>query len=143
MSQQLDPAQEQVWLDEQEERCLGYLSAEHLPLSEEIEMEWCLPPYVAIWSAHLEGGKQIWVISGDLPTDFIEKSTVPTARDAARAFSKRWRVVSETMLQGKQHSAIKIGDRNNPAELRKLGELLQSRAGLLQTYSENAEVWSR
>ncbi|MBX9668485.1 MAG: DUF4826 family protein [Candidatus Obscuribacterales bacterium] len=74
---------------------------------------------------------------------FIDKATVPTARDAARAFSKRWRVVPETMLQGKQHSAIKIGDRNNPAELRKLGDLLQSRAGLLQTYSENSEFWSR
>lgn len=143
MTKQLDPVQEQEWLDEQEQRCISYLSAEHLPPSEEIEIEWCLPPYVAIWSAHLTDGKQIWIISGDLPTDFIDNATLPTARDAVRAFSQRWKMVSEAMLQGKQHSAIKIGDRNNPAELRKLGELLQSRASLLHTFSENPELWSK
>lgn len=143
MSKQLDPAQEQEWLDEQEERCTSYLNAERLPPSEDIEIEWCLAPYVAIWKASLSGGKQVWVISGDLPTDFIDQSTLPTARDAVRAFSERWKVVSETMLEGKQHSAIKIGDKNNPAELRKLGELLQSRATLLHNFSENPDAWSQ
>ena len=44
----MDPADEMEWLDEQEPLALEYLAQQGLTTPGELEIEWCLAPYVSI-----------------------------------------------------------------------------------------------
>ena len=63
--------------------------------------------------------KWFWVISGDLPTDFIAEDGAESARDSLRAFSLRWQMQAENILNSaeaeqtqKEFAAMLIGRAN-------------------------------
>lgn len=138
----MDPVEEQVWLDEQESNIARYLASQGLAMKGRGEIEWCLGPVVSLWRVNC-GGRSCWVISGDLPTDFLVDDGSNGARDAMREFCSRWLEASEEMRRGKQHPAIAIGSATDVGELKELGESLFNRASLLKRWIEDAATWSK
>jgi hypothetical protein len=103
---------------------------------------WHLQPYVSVWaieSAEVPDAVGWWVISGDLPTDYITSEGIYEPRDAIRSFSKRWEEVSDYMLRGDSHPTIKIG---SPDSWSELGPHLKSRADILWKWAEDDSIWS-
>jgi hypothetical protein len=141
-SKDYDPAEEQEWLDEQEAYALDFLDRESVAHAAELEIEWCLAPYVSVWSSPSRGKTpRIWTICGELPADFIQDERIPDARSAVRAFGARWADVSGYMLKGQLHPTIRIGESTEPSELKELGDLLNRRVSLLLKWCEDDSVW--
>lgn len=137
-----DPVDEQEWLDIQEEAVFAYLKSERVAVDGDLEIQWCVVPYVALWRTK-RGLDVLWVISGDLPTDYIIDLSVKDGRTAMKAFCSRWLKVSECLLQGKQHPTIAIGKGTGVQQLRELGDLLRRRAELLTRWTERDEEWAK
>jgi hypothetical protein len=57
-----------------------------------------LAPFVAIWKIKVSDGKFYWVISGDVPADFMPYASEKNARDALRGFSLRWQLQADNIL---------------------------------------------
>ena len=57
-----------------------------------------LPPYLAIWKLNTKDNQSFWVISGDLPTDYIPLSVASDAREAVRNFSLQWQMKAEKLI---------------------------------------------
>lgn len=56
-----------------------------------------LAPFVAIWKLKDRQGKYYWVISGDVPTDFILAENAKDARGALKHFSLHWQLTAENI----------------------------------------------
>jgi hypothetical protein len=138
---EFDPADEMEWLDDQETLALDYLTREGVAVAGGLEVEWSLPPYVSLWTLPAGGGGKTWVISGDLPTDYLRDDRVTDARSAARAFGRRWREVAGHLARGERHPTIEIGRSRPAAELVELGDLLRRRAELLVRWSDDPSKW--
>jgi hypothetical protein len=137
-----DPAEEQEWLDEQEARALDYLDHESVAHDSELEIEWCVAPYVSVWSLPASDKTPgTWIICGDLPADFIRDRKIVDARSAVRAFGQRWLEVSRYMLKGQLHPTVRIGEGDDPGKLKELGDLLQRRARQLLEWCDDSSVW--
>jgi hypothetical protein len=136
-----DPGEEMEWLDEQEAHALEYLVTQGVSSLGSLEIEWSLPPYVSIWTVPVDGAAKTWVISGDLPTDFLCDEGVKDARSAAQAFGKRWLEVAGHLLKGKQHPTITIGRGLKGKALKELGDLLKRRAELLIKFGKDPSNW--
>jgi hypothetical protein len=98
-----DPDTIDAWLDSQEEEVCAYLETRHIPiLRETLEPGWTIPPVVSVWVADTQvpDPRSVWVIAGDLPTDYIPGAWAASDRDAIRVFSQRWLKQSELMAQG-------------------------------------------
>lgn len=90
-----------------------------------------LPPYIAVWKINALDKQSYWVISGDLPTDHIELKAAENARDALRAFSFRWQIKAQQLVDAgiKDQTA---GDYAN---------LLVNRAHSLYQLFESEKLW--
>jgi hypothetical protein len=138
----MDPAKEQQWLDEQESIIGGYLKTQNVTVSSRGRIEWCLAPYVSLWSFDGVGTSRVWAISGDLPTDYVVDLLVTDARTAMQALAARWAEVSAFMLKGKHHPTVVIGANRSPEELKELGDLLRRRADLLEDFAGDDDKWA-
>ncbi len=58
-----------------------------------------LPPFVAVWKINAIDRKSYWAITGDLPTDVMAFGSAATARDALRAFSLRWQMQAQQLME--------------------------------------------
>ncbi|QSX28647.1 DUF4826 family protein [Shewanella cyperi] len=60
-----------------------------------------LAPYVAVWKmeAQKPAKQTFWVMSGDLPSDYVDVNVAETARDALRHFSMMWQLKAENLIQ--------------------------------------------
>lgn len=99
-------------------------------------------PYLALWAVQSKrspGWIGWWVITGDLPADYISSSEGRHPRDALRAFARHWQEVSEFMLRGQKHPDYRIG---TPDQWPKLGDLLQRRAQILSRHADDDEFWA-
>jgi hypothetical protein len=79
-----------------------------------------------------------WVVSGDLPTDYLSGHDATDARTALAAFATRWREVSAYMLRGEEHPTVRIGSADNRYEL---GDLLRGRAEVFQEWADDDAMW--
>lgn len=57
-----------------------------------------LPPFLAVWKINTLNRRSYWVISGDLPTDYLEAAGAADAREALRAFSLRWQMKAQQLI---------------------------------------------
>ena len=136
-----DPAVEADWFAGQRSQADEYMHGQRALFgSVETQPAWAVAPYVAIWRAlgSRSGEPAYWVITGDLPTDFLPSSAADSPRAAATAFAERWRSVAGYMLNGRKHPTITIGSGDESAEL---GSLLQSRADTIANWALNDDYW--
>lgn len=90
-----------------------------------------LPPYIAVWKINALDKQSYWVISGDLPTDHIELKAAENARDALRAFSFRWQIKAQQLVD----AGIKDQTAGDYAKL------LVNRAHSLYQLFESEKLW--
>ena len=138
-----DPEAEDAWCAEQRDLVADYLKKQGVAHGRIGDWPgWHVAPHVAVWaieSATSPGHIGCWVISGDLPTDYVGREHVPDPRAAVRAFAARWRALAPSLARGEAGPEIRIGD--SPEERRELAPLLSSRASLLADWAERDELW--
>lgn len=137
-----DPKLEAEWVAKQRETILRYLQDEgvrHGGVAS--DPDWFLAPNVSIWvveSPTRPGAIGWWAISGDLPTDYLSGRDAADAREAMAAFARQWHEVSAYLLRGEQHPTETIGP---PGREREFGDLLSRRAGILEDWAKDDEMW--
>ncbi|MGL5392004.1 MAG: DUF4826 family protein [Shewanella sp.] len=94
-----------------------------------------LVPYLAIWKmeAKRPSSKTYWVMSGDLPSDFVDVKVAKTARDALRHFSMMWQMQAENLIRS---GAVR------DATQAKFAQLLVSRAESLYRMHNDDKLWN-
>jgi hypothetical protein len=131
-----------AWAGEERQSVTDYLTREqvvHGRIGD--EPAWDAAPYVSVWAIESKtspGRLGWWVISGDLPTDYVSATGISNPREGVRAICERWLVVAGYMKRGASHPSMQIGDGSNPEELSKL---LLSRAETLRKWVENDAYW--
>ncbi|MCL1121218.1 DUF4826 family protein [Shewanella seohaensis] len=95
-----------------------------------------LAPYLAIWKMESKrpSAKTYWVMSGDLPSDFVDIHVAKTARDAVRHFSMMWQMQAENL--------IRSGAVQRDATQAKFAQLLVSRAESLYRIYNDEKLWN-
>ncbi len=137
-----NPKEEEVWLGKQRTLAVEYIEKqgiEHRGVSD--EPEWFVAPYVSLWtvdSGENPGAIGWWVISGDLPTDYLSGNDATDPRSALGVFAARWEEVSTYMLRGEDHPTIQIGKSENRKEL---GDLLARRSRILKKWVSDDSLW--
>ncbi len=121
-----DPNIKLAWLVDQKENAQRYLSDESISFTDMPEVNWFLVPYSSVW--HIK--PDLWVISGDLPTGYIQNENIIKTSDAVKLFATRWLEISKYLLKGKQHPELPIGESQEPKQLKEMGLLLKKRARL-------------
>jgi hypothetical protein len=137
-----DPEVEAKWLSERRFEVAEYLQGEgviHGKIAE--EPAWYQAPYLSLWaieSFERPGSQGWWVISGDLPNDYVSVSKAGSPREAIQAIATLWREASEYMERGELHPSFVIGSGEQREEL---APLLASRAEFLLEWAADSEVW--
>jgi hypothetical protein len=100
--------QSSEWVREQYQRANKHL-AEQGVLFESVVTEESryLAPYVAVWKIKSTEGKYYWVISGDVPADAIPYEAEKNAQETLRAFSMRWQLQAENILQSNTNDQLR------------------------------------
>jgi hypothetical protein len=130
-----DPEKVEEWLAEQAGHVRSYLAAQRARPGEPV-IRWELAPYVAVWQI-----PRGWVISGDMPTDYVLDETIRTAREAMRFFAAKFAEMAECMAAGRRYPGTAVGDPNNAEQQRHLGGLLGSRAATLREFADDDRFW--
>ena len=137
-----DPAVEERWCNERREEVREYLHQKGVAHGQIGEWPaWYLAPCVSVWAIESKsnpGWLGWWVISGDLPTDYVSAQTIKHPRDAIRAIAERWSNAAEQMVRGQPSPGFSIG---SPSEWPALAPHLSSRATLLRAWAGDSELW--
>lgn len=130
--QSFNPDQVSEWIRSQFQKANLHLAEKGiLQQSVAVEDSRYLPPYVAIWKINAIDKHSYWVISGDLPSDYVAVSAAENARDALRAFSFRWQLQAQKLIDAG------INDQTSQDYV----NLLVSRAQSLYELFENQTLW--
>ena len=133
---------EEQWCAERRAEVTAYLERERVDHGRVGEWPaWHVAPYVSIWaieSKQRPGWVGWWVISGDLPTDYVSAKTIKQPRDAVRSIAEGWREQARLMATGESHPDIYIG---RPEDRASLAPLLAARASKLLEWADDDSVW--
>ena len=136
-----DPTLIGPWLAAQLQLAFSYLEAEGIVVSPStLSPAWDVPPIVSLWHAAtlMKDPQSVWVIVGDLPSDYIPGAWAHSEREAVRVIAQRWLRQSELMIAGRSDSNLMIGDSEQGPLL---GPLLRARAVLLLKWSDDNDYW--
>lgn len=86
-------------------------------------------PLFSVWKLNLIDKTSVWVIAGDLPTDYIEDNVAKDAREAVRHFSYKWQMQADQLLQAPSN------------EQHEFANILVSRAENLYDIFTKDEIW--
>lgn len=86
-------------------------------------------PLMSIWKLNLIDKSSVWVIAGDLPTDYIEENVAKDAREAVRHFSYKWQMQADQLLQAPSN------------EQQEFANILIHRAESLYNIFTKDEIW--
>lgn len=140
-----DPEVEERWCERQRALVADYLRSQGVEHGRIAEWPaWHIAPYVSIWA--IESLARLdsigwWVISGDLPTDYISSAEVEHPqhpRQAIRVIAERWLKQAEAWRDGRDFEGIRI---RGPHRHQELAPLLSSRARLLMEWTEDDTLW--
>lgn len=140
-----DPVVEENWCDQQRANVVDYLRSQKVQHGRVGEWPaWHVAPHVSIWAVEsLARPDWIgwWVISGDLPTDYISSADVQPPqhpRMAIQVIAERWLKQVEAWEAGREYEGIQIP---GPHSHQELAPLLESRARLLIEWTEIDSFW--
>jgi len=99
--QQMTEEQSTEWVRSEFQKANKHL-AEKGVLYESVILDDCryLAPLVAIWKIKARDGKKFWVISGEVPSDFVSIDVAKNAQDVLKHFSLQWQLQAENLMQG-------------------------------------------
>ncbi len=136
LTQEQIEARTQAWVREHFQKANRFLAEKGVIPSKVIDRD-CryLAPLLAIWKIESKQptSQTFWVMSGDLPTDYVDVSVAATARDAIRHFSMMWQLKAENLLQS---TAV-----NDPTQAQ-FAQLLISRAESLFQIHNDDKLWN-
>ncbi|MEI6860141.1 MAG: DUF4826 family protein [Shewanella sp.] len=125
----------QEWIREHFQKASRFLAEKGIIPSKVIADD-CryLAPYVAVWKMESKQPKKqtFWVMSGDLPSDYVDVKVAATAREALRHFSMMWQLKAENLQ--------KSGATRERTQA-KFAELLVSRAESLYHICNDEKLW--
>jgi len=129
----LDAAQVSEWVRAQFQKANLFLAEKGILMdSVAVQDSRYLPPMVAVWKINAMDKQSYWVISGDLPTDHIALSAAADAREALRAFSFRWQMKAQQLIEAG------VQDQTGADYVK----LLIGRAHSLYDLFENEQIWN-
>ena len=133
---------EEEWVAQQRDIVVRYLERQGVSHGAVGEWPaWDLFPYVAIWAVEsliAPGRVGWWVISGDLPTDYVSFRDAHDPRGVLAHFACHWQDVADHMLRGEVHPETHIG---TPEQWSELGDLLKRRSSLLHEFAQDDGLW--
>jgi hypothetical protein len=95
------------WVREQFQRANKHLAEKGVLFESVVTKESrYLAPHVAVWKIKSIEGQYYWVITGDVPADVIPYKSEKKAQDTLRAFSMRWHLQAENILQSDTNDQI-------------------------------------
>ena len=131
-SEEMSQEQLSEWVREQFQRANKHLAENGVLLATvSTEESRYLAPYIAVWKIKATDGKFFWVISGDVPADFMPYELEKTARDTLRAFSMRWQLKAENILQSGLNDQIQ----------KNFAQLLITKAENIYGLFANDKIW--
>ncbi|MFT7536356.1 MAG: hypothetical protein ACI85K_002310 [Hyphomicrobiaceae bacterium] len=138
-----DEAVEEKWCAEMRTQALQYLETQRALHGEVGEWPaWHIAPYVSIWaveSVATPGRVGWWVVSGDLPTDYVSAEVIEHPRDAMQSFADRWKGYAAAVRDGSAFDGVEIaGVRDDPDGML---PVLESRAETLAEWAADDSLW--
>ena len=98
-----------------------------------------LPPVLGIWYVKTtEKNLDLWVISGDFPTDIASSKVAKNAREVLRYFSMTWHIQAAKLEDGVAEGKIELQDKETQA---KFASQLTSRAESLYEMFNSDDLW--
>lgn len=135
LSDQEREALTQQWIREHFQKANRFLAEKGVIPSKVIAAESrYLAPYLAVWKMESKQPKPqtFWVMSGDLPSDYVDVKVAASARDAIRHFSMIWQLKAENLKNS--------GATKDPTQA-KFAQLLISRAESLYQIHNDEKLW--
>ena len=141
-----DPDIEAQWCNEQQAVVAAYLQSQNVRHGRIGEWPaWHIAPVVSIWA--IESTVRLnwigwWVISGDLPTDYISSADVSDPqhpRTAIQMIAERWLKQADAWKEDRDFEGIQINSLHTRKEL---STMLESRANLIIEWAENDLYWT-
>jgi hypothetical protein len=121
-----------TWVREQFQRANKHLAENGILFDSVVTDESrYLAPFVAVWKIKANDKKYYWVISGDVPCDFIPYESEKTARAAIRRFSFIWQIKAENIIK----------TQNNDKVQQDFANLLINKAENLYDIQADEKVW--
>jgi hypothetical protein len=137
-----DRTNEEKWCAERRAHVTEYLAGERVEHGRVGDWPaWHLAPYVSIWAIESKKNRNSvgwWVISGDLPTDYVSAKDAKDPREAMCAIAKRWLVQAASMKEGKTLPGMQLG---RTEDRESLAPLLESKASTLLKWANDDAVW--
>jgi hypothetical protein len=140
-----DPDVEERWCALQRKVVTDYVHAQNVKHGRIGEWPaWHVAPYASIWAIESHARPEWigwWVISGDLPTDYISSADVEPPqhpRKAIRIFARNWLELVKAWKDGREIENFRIG---GPGMHDELGPLLEARATLLVQWADDDSLW--
>lgn len=141
-----DEQVEEAWCFEQRDTVRRYLAGQQGLKHGEIGEwpAWHIAPIISIWvveSLAKPGWIGWWVISGDLPTDYISSADVEYPqhpRKALRVFCNRWISWADSVFEGRESPNYWVGP---PEKAGELAPMLKSRALTFLEWCEDDTLW--
>jgi len=129
---QMTEEQRSIWVKEQFQKANKHLAENGVLFESVVTSESrYLAPLVAVWKIKATDNKFFWVISGDLPTDFVAASAATSAREAIKHFSLTWQLKAANLVSAE-------GADNTAHEY---ASMLVSRAEGLFAIQEQEGLW--
>jgi Domain of unknown function (DUF4826) len=138
-----EPAVVDRWLSDAAIKVAAYLKRESVEFNGLPSPRWNVAPVVSLWSvpSRIESTGAVWVIFGDLPTDWTNGEANELPREVMQRFAIRFQQAARMMLLGKTHPTLRIGDIADKLQQKELGQLLEKRATLLLDWAKRNDMW--
>ena len=137
-----NPLVQAQWLEEQQAKVIRYLRVQRIRHGGvATSPAWFLAPYVSVWAVSQRQSEATgwWVVTGDLPTDYLDARRLPNARRALAALVRRWRNLALAMERNEDHPEYSVrGVRDNAGA----GERMRHTAIVLQEMIDDDELWT-
>lgn len=93
----MDELSAEMWADQQFSDAQSYLTHRDIRTTGILTLAWLAAPYLVLWTARstTDGLLPVWVVSGQVPTDYVLDRAVENPRAAIRTLGERWKAIAD------------------------------------------------